>query len=969
MATPGRVQVPELNLRPSLSPAPVVNVQPVAPVNRQGAGNNLVSIAESLAGLSNSFARFSATSQQQNKNQDSYLAGSLAGKSYDELKTYFEQNPQLLEKEKVAMMYAGKYANTFGTDLLSGKLTADWDGTTPLDQFIAKKQEEYLSQLPEDPMIRSYFNSSANPYVQNYMLGRTKQEAENQAAADVGVLSSAATNAWEAAKASTGAANAAPGVSKRLPLLAGTQAGRQPLQMKGMQAVVLDRWEQVQGAFGRQLPIVSGYRDEKTNTAAGGAKKSQHLHGNALDIDISGLAPEEKRKLVAIVSGMGFTGLGFGENSLHVDMRPTKTVWGYGPGGTIPAWAASAAMKHKAGAFGKVPYSVNASAVAVDGIFTSISESPQFKRMTPDQRSAFWYDYAFNINPKTEDDLKVIEGILTTQRPGGAPPLSEDPNYAVKVRTLLETRKDEFRKLNTDAQSPINIQVQNAITSAAGFDELRRIRDASGNLFDAEYWAKADAQMQESLVKNEVIVTQRNAHNAGIDQARQQAKQKFAFGQVISTDAISDVQVPSPDTPGKTVTYSRKDIINDVKNDILNGIDKMAADKQLPDEAKWGLIASIFGKSNETISQWEGALASTVTSFNPAEAAKGVTDQMVTNAKLYDYLKSSGNYLYLDAHLKGQNVKQFWTMYDSFRGTGQNEREALFSTFKVMNDPNVLETARKEVNYAEGEYWKSGGQSFIKSELNGNPIAGGAVMDMATAIAATGRPADEALTQAINIYKQTHVYTMNSWIPKNLKGLPENFSDNITEYVGTYIKQYGAKANPPITDAEDVMIAPDASGGRFYLFQKSTGLPLMAKEVKGGLSRTGVLSVSMQTLSDFDKLKNDRAAIPNEANAAAMASAIAEAGGSNPPTKTVGGGRTAPRQVPLTPQEIVDQKKTAEAKRIESNILTNGVADRKKANEQFNNMPRKQRIEKAAEQWGIPIDQAEQMLIQQGALK
>lgn len=58
MAGPGRVQAPELNLRPSLSPAPVVNVVGVAPVNRQGAGSNLLQIAESLSGLSSSFSSF-----------------------------------------------------------------------------------------------------------------------------------------------------------------------------------------------------------------------------------------------------------------------------------------------------------------------------------------------------------------------------------------------------------------------------------------------------------------------------------------------------------------------------------------------------------------------------------------------------------------------------------------------------------------------------------------------------------------------------------------------------------------------------------------------------------------------------------------------------------------------------------------------------------------------------------------------
>lgn len=905
MATPGRVQAPELNLRPSLNPAPVVNVQPVAPVNRQGAGSNLINIAESLSGLSSSFARFASTQKTEAPKQDEYLAGSLSGMTYDQLKTHFEKNPDLLKKEKVAMMYAGKYANTFGTNLLSGELTKDWDGTTPLDQHIAAKQQEYISQLPDDPMVRAYFNSSANPYVQNYIMGRTKVEAEANAAETVDVLSAMATNAREASKAATGAASSAPGVSKRLPLVTGTQPGRQPLQMKGVQGVVLDRWEQVQGAFGKQLTVVSAARDAETNKAAGGAKDSQHLHGNALDIDVSGLDLGERRRLLEIASAMGFTGIGIYNNSIHLDMRKDKKVWGPSHSyDSVPAWAKMFEAKHKGGGIKALPYSVNSSAIAVDAVFSSVTESPQWKQMTGPQRSAFWYNYAFNINPQSEDDLRLIEGILTSQRPGGAPPLVDDPEYAVKVRTLIDTRKEEFRKQNIDGQSAINLQVTEAISKGAGLAELQRIREGSGNLLSDSYWMQASEQMRNKEIEVQQQGQALAAHNQQVDAARSNVRDKLASGAAFG--AINDIEVPDPKTPGKTVTYTGKQLKQDVMNETLNGIDQMAAEKKLPEEAKWGLIATIFSKSNETIPRWEEALAATPKSFNPAEAAGGVSDQMVSNAKLYDYLKGSGNYLYLDAHLKGDNTKQFWSMYDSFRGQGQDERQALFSTYKVMNDPGVLAAAREEVNFAKGKYFKSG-VSFADSQLEGSPIASAKVSEMATAIAATGKSGEEAIEQAVQTFKDTHVYTLNSWVPKNLKGLPDNFTDNINEYVGSYVKQYGAKANPPISDVEDVMIAPDASGSRFYLFQKSTGLPLMGKEPRGQLSRTGVLAVSIQTLRDFDKLKNDQASIASDKARSDLSAAIETAGSPNAPTKQVGGGRMAPITVPLTPQEIVEQ--------------------------------------------------------------
>lgn len=974
MATPGRVQVPELNLRPTLNPAPVVNVQPVAPVNRQGAGSNLMRIAESLSGLSSSFGQYAQTQKAQNTKQDSYLAGDLSSMSYDQLTEHFKQNPDLLQKEKVAMMYAGKYANIFGNDLMSGKLTEDWDGVEPLDQFLAKKQQDYITNLPDDPMIRAYFNENANPYVTNYMQGRTKIEAENRVTENVDLLKAHADNVVEQARAATGANESAPGVSKRLPLLIGTQAGRQPLQMKGVQGVVLDRWEQVQGAFGKQLPVVSGARDVATNTKAGGAKKSQHLEGNALDIDVSQLDFAERRRLLETASAMGFTGIGIYGDSVHLDMRKVKAVWGPSyHGDSIPKWAVMTATKHMGGDIKKMPYSVGSSTVAIGNIFSSIAETPQWKQFTPEQRTAFVYDYAASITPKTEDDLKLIEGLLTSRRSDGVPSVAESADYAVKVRALLDTRKDEFRTTNIDAQTPVRQQVADAINNGAGLAEIRRIREASGNLFDASFWQKAEEEMVVEERKIGAKTSARRTHNETVDKIRDDAKLKIGFGQGFASAQFPDQEVPDPNDPTKTTTYTGKQLKEDVKNEILNNIDVTAKDKNLPDAVKWGMIANVFGKANETISTWEDAFKATVTSFNPAQAAEGVSEQMVTNAKLYDYLKGSGNYLYLDAHLKGDNVKQFWSMYDSFRGQGQNEREALFSTYKVMNDPGALAQAAEEINFAKGSYYKNG-TSFVESELEGNSPAGARVTDMATAIAATGRNPTEALEMSIKIFKDTHVYAKSSWIPKNLKGLPENFVDNVTAYVDDYIGSYGAKANPPITDNEDVIIAPDASGTRFYLFQKSTGLPLMGKAVKGGLSRSGVLSVSLQSLRDFDKLNNDKAAIAAENASSNTADAIAQAGGPNAPTKTVGGGRTAPREVKLTPQEIIDGKATATSKAVDHALGTDVPlpSDIRRRENQMNKMPIAERIAAARRRWGgmdnMTDDQVIQFLKDRGAI-
>lgn len=907
MAEQGRPSAPELNLRPQLEPAPIVNVVGVAPVNRQGSGSNLINIAESLSSFSGIAQQYANSAKPIQDKQDTYGAGALSGKSYAELHDYFKANPGLLSKEKYAMLYAGKSAANFGTQIQSGELTADWDGKEPLDQFLARKQGEAVAELPNDPMIRAFFNQNANPYIEQYIQGHNKVLAENKVTSDIDALKANADNAVAQAKVDTGATNAAAGTATRLPVLTGTQAGRQPLQMKGVNGVLLDRFEQVQGVFGKQIPIVSGYRDAATNAKAGGANHSQHMDGNAIDLDVSGLDFAERRRLIEIASGMGFTGIGVYHNSIHLDMRKGGNVM-WGPShhkDSIPAWAVMSGAKHMGGGFKKLPHSVAASSVAVDGIFEAVTSQPTYAQLTPTQQNALWFDYASKFEVKTEDDLKIVEGILNHRQANGVPSVSETSDYGEKSRALMEQKKAEFQKANTGAQTPIITKVNEAIETGQGVTEIRKIREASGeNYFPPSFWQDAEVK----AAAKEVEVSQKKgaayANAAKIDEIDLENAKNYMGGQGFSD--LNDQEVPDPNNPGKTVTYTAKDQREKVRNNMLKMIDKTVADNHLPEEARWGMTAAYLGKANDVNPAWVAALKATPTSFNPADAAGGVSPQMVMNAKLHDYLKNSGNALFLDKHMEGDGTKTFWSMYDSFRGQGQDEQAALFSTYKVMNDKGTLAAAHEEVNFAKGSYFKSG-ISFADSELEGSPIASARVTDMAEALAATGHKGSDALEMAVKMFKDTHVFVKGAWVSKNLKGLPDNFVDNVTEYVDHYITQYGAKANPPITDTEDVMIAPDASGTRFYLFQKSTGLPLMGKDVKGGVSRHGVLAVTMDTLRGYDKLKNDQASIVQDKQRSDMADAIAEAGGPDAPTKTVGGGRMRPIKVPLTLQEIVDK--------------------------------------------------------------
>lgn len=78
-----------------------------------------------------------------------------------------------------------------------------------------------------------------------------------------------------------------------------------------------------------KVQMTSGVRSEQQNTAAGGAKGSQHLHGKAADLNLSAYPPEEQAQIAEALRKAGATGFGFypKSNSIHADIG-TPRYWG-----------------------------------------------------------------------------------------------------------------------------------------------------------------------------------------------------------------------------------------------------------------------------------------------------------------------------------------------------------------------------------------------------------------------------------------------------------------------------------------------------------------------------------------------------------------------------------------------------------------------------------------------------------------
>ena len=78
------------------------------------------------------------------------------------------------------------------------------------------------------------------------------------------------------------------------------------------------------------LAFNSGYRSPDLNKSVGGAQKSQHLEGRAIDIHIGGMTNSQRRAFVERLAINGITGIGVGTNTIHIDTRTTgKATWTY----------------------------------------------------------------------------------------------------------------------------------------------------------------------------------------------------------------------------------------------------------------------------------------------------------------------------------------------------------------------------------------------------------------------------------------------------------------------------------------------------------------------------------------------------------------------------------------------------------------------------------------------------------------
>jgi uncharacterized protein YcbK (DUF882 family) len=93
------------------------------------------------------------------------------------------------------------------------------------------------------------------------------------------------------------------------------------LPENGMNPHLIELLQAIREKLGKSITITSGYRCQKHNAKVDGAKHSQHVLGNAADIQVAGMSANDVHDYLASHFGVRCKGLGQYQNFTHIDVR------------------------------------------------------------------------------------------------------------------------------------------------------------------------------------------------------------------------------------------------------------------------------------------------------------------------------------------------------------------------------------------------------------------------------------------------------------------------------------------------------------------------------------------------------------------------------------------------------------------------------------------------------------------------
>ena len=89
----------------------------------------------------------------------------------------------------------------------------------------------------------------------------------------------------------------------------------------GMNPKLIELLQELRNKLGKSISITSGYRCPNHNAKVGGAKRSQHVLGNAADIRVSGMSAHDVHGYIERHFNQRCKGLGKYATFTHVDVR------------------------------------------------------------------------------------------------------------------------------------------------------------------------------------------------------------------------------------------------------------------------------------------------------------------------------------------------------------------------------------------------------------------------------------------------------------------------------------------------------------------------------------------------------------------------------------------------------------------------------------------------------------------------
>lgn len=280
-----------------------------------------------------------------------------------------------------------------------------------------------------------------------------------------------------------------------------------------------------------KVKVNSGFRSPHDNERVGGAKKSQHLSGSAMDIDVSGYTNAQRLDILRALSAKGITGLGIGANVIHADVGGRRT-WGYP---NIPKYAQAFAAEHElnrtvaprtgGGRFSTLPYDKRQT-------FIAAADQKLSNQLTAASRASA-ADKVL-VRQDLNNELAVIE---KTGLPTGtfdetriATVLGEDDYLTYSARKLQATKtftaKDGIALMSPQEMEE-RVNAYEADPSSDTFDSDQKVHAAVVKEVDritklrAQEPAKAAAEfpdVREALVKANTSITEGKPDSQAIQQ-------------------------------------------------------------------------------------------------------------------------------------------------------------------------------------------------------------------------------------------------------------------------------------------------------------------------------------------------------------------------------------------------------------------------------------------------------------------